>query len=179
MGAIVAKEEWLNLQVDKFESKLLGYVRRFVTMEIAQEIVQDAFLRLWEEGPAKVEGRELQWLYCVCRNMAFNINKKALKGSRNAFELTERRPNDSIELKLVKLEQIDSVYKIIGSLSPQAQEVIRFRFVDGFAYKEIAEITGHSLSYVGVLIHEAIAKVRHGMEEEESQPIKVGNETVE
>ena len=48
----------------------------------------------------------------------------------------------------------------IGALPEGQQEVLRLKFSHGLSYKEIAEVTGLSVSHVGVKIHEGMRALR-------------------
>ena len=58
------------------------------------------------------------------------------------------------------------------SLSEAEQEVLRLKFQDGLKYHEIANVTGRTTNYVGVLIHAAIKKLRAQLQADE--PAKCG-----
>ena len=47
----------------------------------------------------------------------------------------------------------------LASLTPRQREILRL-FCDGFSYKQIAGITGLSVSNVGFLIHTGIQTLR-------------------
>lgn len=64
------------------------------------------------------------------------------------------------------MEQSESTAEMIQMLErlPENQrEAITLKFGHGLSYKEIAEITGHSVSNVGVLIHTGLKTVRERM----------------
>jgi RNA polymerase sigma-70 factor (ECF subfamily) len=48
----------------------------------------------------------------------------------------------------------------VVKLTVQQQEVLVLKFKDELSYKEIAELTGLSVSHVGVLLHEALGALR-------------------
>ena len=50
--------------------------------------------------------------------------------------------------------------RLLSTLPPREQEVLRLKFQDGLKYREIGEITGLTANHVGVLIHTAIKKLR-------------------
>ena len=52
------------------------------------------------------------------------------------------------------------VDRALRALPPNQQEVIRLKFQHGLKYKEIAAVTGLSVSNVGFLIHTAIKQMR-------------------
>ena len=49
---------------------------------------------------------------------------------------------------------------LVEGLPEHQQEVVRLKFQEGLSYKEISRITTHSVSYVGVLLHEALKSIR-------------------
>ena len=65
------------------------------------------------------------------------------------------------EEELLKTEVFEQLLK----LKETYQEVIILKFQEGRSYKEISEITGHSVSNVGVLIHEGMKILRAKFEE--------------
>ena len=54
----------------------------------------------------------------------------------------------------------ENLLVLLERLPPRQQEVLRLKFGAGLSYKEIARITSHSVSYVGVLIHEGMKALR-------------------
>lgn len=155
------KEEWLRTLVVRHEGTLLRYAGRFVPEAEAREVVQETFLRLWNEGAAKVEGREAEWLFCVCRNQCLDRRKAEAKVKLSAVDpLTIASPETPADVRIEERERDSRVAALLGALPPLQQEVIRLKFQEGFSYKEISRITGHSVSHVGVLIHEAMKRLR-------------------
>lgn len=49
---------------------------------------------------------------------------------------------------------------LVTALPDSQREVVQLRFQGGLAYREIADVTGHSVSHVGVLLHQAIKQLR-------------------
>ena len=56
-----------------------------------------------------------------------------------------------------------AVNGILKTLPANQQEVIRLKFQESMSYQEISAVTGHSVSHVGVLLHEAMKEVRRKM----------------
>ena len=60
-------------------------------------------------------------------------------------------------------EQRDSAGRILGFLAElpeNQQETLRLKFQNGLSYREISQITGLSISNVGVLIHTGLKTLR-------------------
>ena len=56
------------------------------------------------------------------------------------------------------------------SLSERDREIVSLKFAGGLSYKEIADVTKLSVSHVGVILHEALKKVREGVAKGERSP---------
>lgn len=140
-----------------FEGPLLSYACRIVPREQAREVVQEAFLKIWKEDSKQLEGREKQWLFSVVRNQAFDILKKAKRDVADDSVLASQAdPGLRADEKIEENQKNSQLLERMKRLTKPQEEVIKLKFIDGFGYKEISSITGHSTSYVGVLIHEAI-----------------------
>ena len=156
-----SKEEWLAALVRAWEGRLLRYVLRFVGQQEGREIVQECFLRLWKEEALSLRGREREWLFCVCRNLAIdNIrkNSKILLIEEEGVFIPQT------EELLQKNEEIAGMQAFVKVLPPMQREVIRLKFQENMSYEEIAKVTGHSTSHVGVLIHQGLSEIRRKMQ---------------
>src|SRR5262249_10130748 len=69
-------------------------------------------------------------------------------------------PSDAAEQR----DTASAVLRMLETLPENQQEVVRLKFQDGLSYKEIAAITGLSVSNVGFLIHTAIRTLRTRLE---------------
>lgn len=70
------KIRWLQATLNQYEGRLLRYLKRMVPEQFARDVVQDAFVKLWQEDPERLKGHEAPWLFRVCRNRALDILKK-------------------------------------------------------------------------------------------------------
>ena len=53
--------------------------------------------------------------------------------------------------------------QLLDGLPANQQEVIRLKFQHGFSYREISQISGHSVTNVGFLIHSGMKTLRQRM----------------
>lgn len=150
--------------VEQFQAPLLRYATRLVgDPDRARDVVQDTYVRLLAQSPlAGIEGHLAEWLFTVCRNRAYDVNRK--EGRMKRFEegaaervvAVEPRPGAGLEAE----ETQTAILRLVDRLPPNQQEVIRLKFQNGFSYKEISRITELSVSNVGFLIHTAIQRLR-------------------
>lgn len=146
----------------RFEARLLRYARRFVPDSEAREIVQEAFLRLWQQDPVEVEGYLAEWLFRVCRNQALDRCRKEKHLSRVDGEVMAQASDDidDLEMRVDQSRAQSQILALINQLPASQQEVLRLKFQEDLSYKQISAITGLSVSHVGVLIHTAITRIR-------------------
>lgn len=149
--------------VEQFQAQLLRYATRLLgDPDRARDVVQDTFVRLLAQPRAAVDGHLAEWLFTVCRNRTFDINRKESRmrrfdeGAVERVVAAEPRPGAGLEAEEAQL----AVLRLIERLPPNQQEVIRLKFQNGFSYKEISRITQLSVSNVGFLIHTAIKALR-------------------
>jgi len=155
--------EWIRRVLDDYEGRLVRYASCITQdVERARDVVQEAFLRLLREDRARVEPILAEWLFTVCRNLALDVRGKETRmkflDDERARETTspEPSPPDVVE----QAEARSEILKMVDRLPDNQREVLRLKFQEGLSYKEISRITSHSVSHVGVLIHDAIKSIR-------------------
>lgn len=68
---------WVRSALERFEAPLTRYAFGITRdLERARDVVQDTFLRLCSENPARLDGHLAPWLFKVCRNRALDVRKK-------------------------------------------------------------------------------------------------------
>jgi RNA polymerase sigma factor (sigma-70 family) len=154
---------WFQMALDEYEGRLTRYAARLTgDLERARDVVQETFLRLALEQPLNIDGHLAEWLYRICRQRALDVCRKERRMSlfedTEAIDFVSTQPDPP-----AMLQQHDDESRLLRSLAAlpaNQQEVLRLKFQDGLKYREIGEITGLSVSHVGVLIHTAIKKLR-------------------
>lgn len=64
---------------------------------------------------------------------------------------------------LVQNEEQSMIESQIALLPRLEQEVVQLRLGQGLSYKQIAEVTDLSVSHVGVLLHQAVKRLRQSL----------------
>ena len=164
--------EWLRRAIDQHEHQLVRYAQQFVgDAERARDVVQDTFMKLHANQAStsprlsdRLSGKDLtKWLYKVCRNRAIDVarkEKRMMSAPPEQFDERVAANSQSPDAVLVAEERQQALLAQIDRLPPNQQEVLRLKFHGGLSYQEIAEVTGHSRSNVGFLLHTAITKLR-------------------
>ena len=155
--------EWLQEILLKYEGDLLRYAQRIVgSPEIARDVVQETFLKLWRQDRASLDGHLVEWLYTVCRNQAVDVRRKEQRMHTLADESWAVResaaptPGSVAECR----DSAAQVLELVDCLPENQQEVIRLKFQGGLSYREISRVTGLTVSHVGVLLHTGLKTIR-------------------
>ena len=153
--------------LDAHQGPLVRYAAHLTgDLDLARDVVQDTFLRLWKQKREKVEGHLPQWLFTVCRNRALDVLRKEKRMNRitatGDLEAASGAPGPAQLLE--RKENVSRVLLALQNLPPREQEVLRLKFQNGLSYREIASTVGISVSNVGYLIHTAVKKVRAELE---------------
>jgi len=150
--------------VAQYQLPLLRYAARLLNGDAdrARDIVQDTFVRLIGPPRAEVDGHLAEWLFTVCRHRALDTLRKEGRMKRFTEAQADRlatdapRPGHTLETE----ETHAAMLRLIAALTAPEQEVIRLKFQNGFSYKEISRITELSVTHVGVLLHNALHRLR-------------------
>ena len=160
----VSPQELVESAQAEYEGPLTGYAAGLLggDWERARDVVQDTFVKLHRQDAELIGGRVKSWLYTVCRNRSIDVLRKEnpmITSAGEAFENlndSEPDPADRMERK----ERFEEVLRVLERLPENQREVIRLKFQGDLSYKEIAEVTGLSVSNVGFLIHTGIKRLR-------------------
>jgi len=141
----------------------VGLVRR---RWVAEELVQDAFLRLHELW-GQVENPR-GWLYRCVRNMALNhlrdhrlettgLDETAETASGASTPLAESAASGALgsrpDEELGRMEAIGMVRLLLADMPPEDQELIRMKYIEDLKYGQISERTGLGVGNVGYKLH--------------------------
>jgi len=112
--------------------------------ELAEEIVSDVFIKIWEKRRQldKVENLSL-YLFTAVKNRCINQmqdqkNKHNLEINDTVIEF--RSLYHDPEQKLISAEMIQQIHKAIQDLPPQCRMIFKLVKEEGFKYKEVAEL---------------------------------------
>jgi RNA polymerase sigma-70 factor (ECF subfamily) len=149
--------------LSRYEGPLLRYASRLLgDADRARDVVQDTFLRLCREDPARLDGRLAPWLFTVCRNRVIDVQRQDGRVETLDERALEEHPSGAPgpARVLEAREDLDAVLRTLGTLPASQQEVVRLRFQAGLSYQEIASVTGLTANHVGVLLHNALKTLR-------------------
>jgi len=128
----------------------------------SEEVVQEAFVRVWERGGQWDEKKPFwPWFFSILHNQIYDVyrrhsrNHKVLNAIRNPVEFLEAsgRQSDSPADILAAQEQMDVIEHCIDGLPETLREIMKLRLFFERSYAEIAE--GLKIPFI---------KVKHSIE---------------
>lgn len=161
----LSHREWIAAVVDRFERPLLAYASRMFGCDHgrAQDAVQETFLRLCREDRTTIESRIAAWLFSVCRTRVIDMQRSPSHAMSSAELIPIPDPEPDASQIAESAEQSSRLASLVNTLSPRQQEVLRLRLQAELSYREIAEITGLTVSNVGFHLHAAVRALRDAM----------------
>jgi RNA polymerase sigma-70 factor (ECF subfamily) len=157
---------WIESLVDRHEAALCRYALSLCgSASLAQDAVQETFLRLCKADRAAIAGHEAQWLFTVCRS-------RVLDQQRKDKPMQPLTPLDTDLLKAdgpspsdtaMQREAVSLVPGLLGKLPERQAEAIRLKFQQRLSYREIASVLSVSETNVGFLIHTGLKALRTQM----------------
>ena len=140
-------------QVHNQYAKLLAYklTKLIKIPEVAQELHQDVFMRLWDARGQLQEDIHLKaYLYTIARNLVIDFYRKVAKQKELEKQLAQHinLAYDHIEPLLSSKEMAAVLDQLIGMLPPQRQRIFRMIKQEGKTYEETSVQLGLSINTV-------------------------------
>ncbi len=146
-----------NRCVDLYTDRVYRFIIKHVNNDMdAQDIVQNAFLILWNNVNEIQFSKARSYLFSVAYN---NMVDQFRKLKRMSF--VESVPDQSInQAQIQQTDLKDILNQALERLSEVQRSVIMLRDYEGYSYKEIAEIVHLTESQVKVYIFRGRKKLK-------------------
>lgn len=140
---------------------LLNYVRQIVHSSAdAEDIVQTAFLKAFDQAQLNRIENLRSWIYRVAHNLAIDSIRRTSIHEQAVSKWVHRNPLETtITAEQASINQ-QAVERALSSLNERERACLLLR-AEGFSYEEIAEVLGTSSKSVSVYLARAAKKVRH------------------
>ena len=125
--------------------------------DAAEDLAQEAFVRLLDRGPRGPARGLRVWIFRVATNL---VRDSARQSSTRRRILAGSPPPDPVagpETDMERVETIREVRAALEQISPRDREVLLLR-QEGFSYKEIAQVVKVSPTSVGTVLARALKR---------------------
>ena len=133
-------------------------------IDIAEDIVQETFIRLWEIRNTVIENTVKSLLYAMAANNIKNHyrhKKVVLNFAMN--HKPEVEENNAADSELQKQEMHEKLNSILTEMPEKSREVFLLNRIEKLTYQEIAERLGLSVKAIEKRMHEALLHVRKNL----------------
>lgn len=169
MNTNSGKESTLDLYgnlYEKYAPGLLFYARKFVSQQVAEDVVHDVFFNMWRKSDTHVINESVvSYMFQSVQNGCINYLKR--ENIRNeyidqtVFSLKmEELTTTCIEKKIIDQEQIDAIYQAIDSLPEKNKEVFQLSYLNGKKNAEISKQLNISIRTVENHLYKALQELR-------------------
>src|SRR5688572_11035222 len=148
-----------------FGKKLIHFATSLVrSKEIAEELVEDVFVKLWANRISIIEINNITvYVYVAVKNKSLNsLSQTAKELVLAPFDFLDTSVNDfstSPYDLMVTREMMDRMHEAVDSLPPRCKMIFKLIREDGLKYKEVAEILSIAVNTIDVQMAIAIKKI--------------------
>lgn len=127
-----------------------------------EDLFQEIMTHVWHSLPSfRAESALNTWVYRIAVNTAL-VYRKKWKPGEELTDVADARGGAHHDLE--QRERLASLRRAIAALGDQDRLIITL-LLEGLSYKEIAEITGLTVNYVGV----KISRIKQALEQRMSE----------
>ncbi len=130
-------------------------------IEQAEDVAQDAFMKLWEKRAEIKRETVLSYLFRIAHNIFINQTRHAklsfnFQNQNNIQEIDNSSPEYELELKEFDVQ----LQNALAGLSEKIRVTFLMNRVDGLKYKEIAERLDVSIKTIEKRIQKAVNQLK-------------------
>ena len=148
-----------------FGKKLILFSASLVrSREIAEELVEDVFVKLWANRRTITEIENITvYLYVAVKNQALNkLSQKAGELISAPFDHLDTNVSEMIADPydmMITSEMMHRMHQVVEGLPPRCKMIFKLIREDGLKYKEVAEILNISVNTIDVQMAIAVKRI--------------------
>jgi RNA polymerase sigma-70 factor (ECF subfamily) len=141
---------------------LQAYAYRYVhSADVAGDVVQDVFVRLWHARETLVVPHTLrQYLFVATRFRALELLRRDRIEQRHAGALEPPAGEPPVDEHVARIDRFTSVVEALRALPPRQREIIRLRWTEGLTNAAVGQRLGISVKGVEIQLTRAFATLR-------------------
>lgn len=155
----------------QYSKPLFYYASKFVDNEVARDIVQDIFAKLWSDQKIIVRQSLNALLFTMVRNACLQqlekqkVNIKYLASAKLALHEEELRYYMEERTSLIEQELEEKLNEVLGRLPDRCRQVFMMSRFENKKNKEIADELAISVKAVEKQISKALSTIRTEMKD--------------
>jgi RNA polymerase sigma-70 factor (ECF subfamily) len=140
----------------------------------AADVTQEAFLRLWRQGPDVDDERLAAWLTRVVHNLCIDHARRS-KTVRNRLGRPDPTALDELSTRPVEIdpagERRETLLAALATLPAETRSIMLMHYYQGLKLREIADLLGKNVNSLKVRIHRARKALREVLDEAAADPV--------
>ena len=136
---------------------------KFGNEEKAYDVVQEAFIKLWENCSKVAPNKAKSYVYTVANNLYLNVLKAEKVRLKYAAD-TNTVVHESPDFILEEQEYKEKLERALAALPENQRTTFLLNRIDGKKYAEIAEMEGVSVKAIEKRMHLALKSLRERIE---------------
>ena len=133
-------------------------------MDVAEDLVQDVFMKVWERKDTINDQTLKPLLYKISRNLYFNLYKRNTLDIRFQNTVENQKENESPEFVMEMNEFNEKLQKAISDLPEHCRTIFLMSRIDEMKYQEIADRFNISIKAVEKQISKALRLLRENID---------------
>ncbi|MFA6386588.1 MAG: sigma-70 family RNA polymerase sigma factor [Candidatus Paceibacterota bacterium] len=162
----------LKVLIDKHTSSIYNFTFRFVGPLYAQDIVQEVFIKAWENLKSfnSDKSQFKTWLFVITRNTITDYLRKKKSISFSSLDDEDFKEEEIEDESILqdeifeKLEDKKMLLKILDELPPNYKLVLTLYYQEDMTFKEIGEVLGKPMNTVKSYHHRALVLLKKKLE---------------
>jgi RNA polymerase sigma-70 factor (ECF subfamily) len=172
----------LEVLYDRYSRVVYSFALRIVgDQQLAEEVLQEAFFRAWQQGSAfkAARGSFITWLLSITHNLAIDeVRKRQRRPQKADSEEPEavlaavpdsgRHVEEEVWLSSLR----DTIASALDRLPRAQREAIELAYFQGLTQREIAETLGEPLGTIKTRMRLGLQKLREQLGDELIEPLE-------
>lgn len=167
----------LEVLYDRYSRVVFSFALRIVgDRELAEELLQEAFFRAWQQGAAfqASRGTFVTWLLSITHNLAIDEVRKLRRRPQKAESedptsvlegMADSGPDVEETVWLTTLRE--TITEAMAQLPTSQREAIELAYFNGLTQREIADRLGEPLGTIKTRMRLGFQKLREALEQSE------------
>ncbi|WP_025742521.1 RNA polymerase sigma factor [Aquimarina pacifica] len=165
----ICEERLYELLFKRQAKALRNYLcAKFGDMQLAEDLLQEAFVKLWENCDNVSPDKAKSYVFAVATNLGINQKRHEQVKFKNQSLIARKyksTTNESPEFLMLENEFLEKFTKAIAELPDRQREVFLLSRVEKKTYKEIAELSNVSVKAIEKLMHKALLKLKKSLDD--------------
>lgn len=150
---------------DKYYDNIRNFLYyRSGNIETAEDLVQDVFLRLWENREKIREESVGGYLYTIAANLIKNHYRRNEISYHFINSLTQKNNSESPEFLMEMREFDHRLQQTLAAMPEKSRDVFLMNRIDGLTYGEIADRLQLSIKAVEKRMHKALSFLKEHLD---------------